>query len=66
MQRCACTGVGPALPTADLLLAPDEATLEDLLVNGGERTALAEFGTIQACPLLSATDVHPRHWYDAR
>ena len=57
MQRRARTGVGPALPTADLLLAPDEATLEDLLVNGGERTALAEFGTIQACTPASGT--HP-------
>ncbi len=57
MQRCARPGVGPALPTADLLLAPEEATLEDLLVNGGERTALAEFGTIQACLPVSGTHV---------
>lgn len=35
------------LPTADVLLAPDEDTLRDLLMNGGEKTALAEFGTIQ-------------------
>jgi len=35
------------LPTADVLLAPREETLSDLLLNGGERIALAEFGTIQ-------------------
>ena len=38
------------LPTADVLLAPREETLSDLLLNGGERIALAEFGTIQVPP----------------
>ena len=44
---------GPVLPTADVLLAPEEDTLRDLLINGGEKTALAEFGTIQVRHTLS-------------